>query len=50
MQMTKIYFVNIRLFKCLGPAQRTTDAELCVLSGKEHGISRDFGSEIYILS
>ena len=31
-----------RLFKSLESAQRTSDAELCVLLSKEDGISRDF--------
>ena len=39
-----------RLFRSLESAQRTSDAELCVLSSKEDGISRDFGSKMYILS
>ena len=39
-----------RLFKSLESAQRTSDAELCVLLSKEDGISRDFQSEIYIPS
>ena len=39
-----------RLFKSLESAQRTSDAELCVLSSKEDGISRDFRSEKYIPS
>ena len=43
---------HYRFCKCFESAQRTTDAELCVLLSKrsENGISRDFGSEIYILS
>ena len=43
---------HYRLLKCFESAQRTTDAELCVLLSKrsENGISRDFGSEIYVLS
>ena len=39
-----------RLFKSLELAQRTSDAELCVLLSKEDGISRNFQSEIYIPS
>ena len=39
-----------RLFKSLESAQRTSDAEFCVLWSKEDGISRDFRSEIYIPS
>ena len=39
-----------RLFKSLESAQRTSDAEPCVLSSKEDGRSRDFRSEIYIPS
>ena len=39
-----------RLFKFLESAQRTSDAELCVLLSKEDGLSRDFRSEIYIPS
>ena len=35
---------HYRLFKCFESAQRSTDAEL----GEQH--TRDFGSEIYILS
>ena len=41
---------HYRLFKSLESAQRTSDAELCVLLSKEDGISRDFRSEIYIPS
>ena len=37
-----------RLFKSLESAQRTSDAELCVLLSKEDGLSRDFRSEICI--
>ena len=39
-----------RLFRSLESAQRTSDAELCVLLSKEDGLSRDFRSEIYIPS
>ena len=35
-----------RLFKSLKWAQRTIDAELCVLLSKDDAISRDFRSEI----
>ena len=37
-------------FKCLISVPRITDAKLCVLLSKENGISRNVGSEIYILS
>ena len=39
-----------RLFKSLESAQRTSDAELCVLLSKEDGLFRDFRPEIYIPS
>ena len=39
-----------RPFKCLESVQRSTDAELRILLSKENGISRDFGSDIYIPS
>ena len=48
-----VHEYDYRLFKCFESAQRTTDAKLCALrSQKENGIglSRDFGSEIYVLS
>ena len=41
---------SYRLFTFLESAQRTSNAERCVLLSKEDGISRDFRSEIYILS
>ena len=39
-----------RLFQSLESVQRTSDAEVCVRSSKEDGISKDFRSEIYIPS
>ena len=39
-----------RLFESSESAQRTSNAERCVLFSIEDGISRDFRSEIYILS
>ena len=43
---------HYRLLKCFELAQRTTDAELCVLLSKRRMglIQRDFGLENYMLS